>query len=356
MTSVSLLVTTLGFIHVILVISQTLAVTVFSDKKPECAFEEGTLCAQVWNTTHKAWLASSSHWLIAKPAAIIGILLGALVVRWLVHRAISRLTARKTENPDSVPVILRPLKERAPAALEATGLLSERRRQRADTIGSVLRSVSSAVIFVIAVMLVADQFEINLGPLLASAGIVGVALGFGAQTLVKDYLAGMSMMLEDQYGVGDVVNLGDATGTVEAIGLRVTKVRDVKGIAWYVRNGEIIRVGNLTQGWARAVVDIPVPFGINAEDATEVIAATARTFAQDEKFRADLLEDPEVLGVNEISAVGMMLRVMVKTTSAGQWTVARELRERIMAALQEAGIPSGWPVDPTGANGTKTSP
>ncbi len=311
--------------------------------KPECADDGTTLCAMVWNVTHKTWLANSSDLLIAKPLTILTIIVGALIVRWLVHRGITRLTRKTTQA--SVPTILRPLKERVPSSPTANGLLSERRRQRAETIASVLRSVSSVIIVATVVMLIADQLGIGLGPLLTSAGIAGVAIGFGAQTLVKDYLAGIFMVLEDQYGVGDAVDLGDASGSVEAIGLRVTTIRDVRGVVWYVRNGEVVRVGNLSQGWARAVVDIPVPFGTDVERANEVIAQAAQALAADEEWHTDLLEEPEVLGVNQLSSVGMMLRVMVKTTSSAQWKVARELRAHITAALSEAGISSGWPVD-----------
>ncbi len=150
-----------------------------------------------------------------------------------------------------MPAVLRPLKERVGnnGAGDA-GMVSERRRQRAETVGSLLRSVTSLVIGVLAVMLVLGEIGFNLGPFIAGAGIVGIALGFGAQNLVKDFLSGIFMILEDQYGVGDVVDLGAASGTVEAVGLRVTRLRDGNGTLWYVRNGEILRVGNKSQGFA----------------------------------------------------------------------------------------------------------
>ena len=152
-----------------------------------------------------------------------------------------------------MPALLRPLRERLPDSHDATTVFRERRRQRAEAIGSVLRSFATAVVFSIAVLLILGELGVNLGPLLASAGIAGVALGFGAQNLVKDFIAGLFMLLEDQYGVGDVVDLGEASGTVEAVGLRITTIRDGRGVVWYIRNGEIVRVGNKSQGWA--VVD-----------------------------------------------------------------------------------------------------
>src|SRR5262249_41604801 len=155
---------------------------------------------------------------------------------------VSRLTRSASEEHG--PGLLRPLRERIPVGpLDTTLVRTERRRQRAEALGSVLRSSISITIFAIAIMLILGELGVNLAPLIASAGIAGIALGFGAQNLVKDFIAGLFMLLEDQYGVGDAVDLGEATGTVEAVGLRITTVRDVRGVLWYIRNGEIVRVG-----------------------------------------------------------------------------------------------------------------
>jgi small-conductance mechanosensitive channel len=250
---------------------------------PDCASEEG-LCRLVYRTTHVDWVAESSDWLIAKPAIILGIVVGALIVRWLAHRVITRLVRSTGET--TVPIVLRPFKERAETIATAE-LASERRRQRAETIGSVLRSIASAAIFVIAAMTILGELGINLAPLIASAGIAGVALGFGAQSLVRDFLSGMFMILEDQYGVGDIVDFGEATGTVEGVGLRCTTVRDVNGVVWYVRNGEVIRVGNKTQGWAQVVIDVPLPYGTKLDEAQELIAKVVEEFAGGARRRAD---------------------------------------------------------------------
>ncbi len=282
------------------------------------------------------------------------------MLRWLIHRAISRLT----EGPSGdgkIPAILRPLRERAPESLrEAAGLMSERRRQRARTIGSVLRSLASAGVFGVAVMMILAEIHINLAPLIASAGIVGLALGFGAQNLVRDFLSGIFMMLEDQYGVGDIVDLGEASGTVEAVGLRITTVRDAHGVVWYIRNGEVIRVGNKSQGWAVVNIDIPVPFGTDIELVQQVMQEAANTLASEDDWKPDLLAPPEALGVEQITANGMMLRVTVKTTSAAQWRVARELRARVSEAVDAAGITSGMvpavPAVTPAANGNATPP
>ena len=168
---------------------------------------------------------------------------------------------------------------------------SERRRQRADSLGSVLKSIASVAIFAVAVMLILGELGVNLAPLIASAGIAGVALGFGAQNLVKDFIAGLFMLLEDQYGVGDVVDVGEASGTVEAVGLRITTIRDARGVLWYIRNGEIVRVGNRSQGWALVIVDVPVGFA-GVEEAAAVLRAAAAGLADDPEFADDLLEPP----------------------------------------------------------------
>jgi small-conductance mechanosensitive channel len=307
---------------------------------PDCARTNG-MCQWIYEQTGQTWLASGSYYFLLKPAQILLILILATVARYLMHRAINRLV--RTTTAGSVPTVLRPLKERLPSSIaEATTVFPERRRQRAEAIGSVLRSAASVTVYSIAVLLVLGQLGVNLGPLLASAGIVGVALGFGAQTLVKDLLAGLSMLLEDQYGVGDVVDLGEASGTVEAVGLRVTTIRDVRGVLWYIRNGEITRVGNKSQGWAVVVVDVPIGFAA-VDRAVEVIREAAAGMAQDPAYAEDLIEPPEVLGVEQITVEGAVLRTTVKTVSDAQWRIGREMRARLSDALAAAGIAAQLP-------------
>lgn len=308
---------------------------------PECASEAGTWCNQVWRLTGNEWLAASADWLIAKPAKILLILLIALVLRFLARRLIGKLTTLPSDNDGKSPAILRPLRERAPAILNETTL--ERRRQRAQTIGSVLKSVATLLILGIAVMEILAELGINLGPILASAGIVGVALGFGAQNLVKDFLSGMFMMVEDQYGVGDFVDVGEAAGTVEAVGLRITTLRDLGGTVWYVRNGEILRVGNSSQGFAVAVVDVPLAHGSNVEHATRLVSQVATEVTSEAPLSTDTLEQPTMLGVESVTAEGIQLRLTVKVRPGKQWAVQRALRGAITAALADAGFKSPVP-------------
>ncbi len=291
-------------------------------------------CETVGQLTGSQWLAQSANWLIAKPLTIILILIVAMVIRSIARRLIDRLTRA---SGGRVPTLLRPLKERAPQALGT--LLSERRAQRAKTIGSVFKSITSVIVFGIAFMMILAELGVNLAPVLASAGILGVAVGFGAQNLVRDFLSGVFMMLEDQYGVGDVVDVGEATGTVEAVGLRITTMRDINGTVWYVRNGEILRVGNSSQGFAVAVVDVPIGYGADVGHATDILGRVAREVTETEPVSEDVLEPVEVLGVERVSATeGIMLRTTVKVRPGRQWAVQRTLRARIMAAFEDAGI------------------
>ncbi|MBB4676246.1 mechanosensitive ion channel family protein [Crossiella cryophila] len=298
--------------------------------------------SQEWLLSSAEWLANNP-WIITKPIKIILIMVGAFLLRYLLRRMIDKLTSNS--GAGRVPVLLRPLKERAPEAIKAAAgpLLSERRAQRAKTIGSLLKSITSLLVFGIAFLMILETLTIDITPIIASAGVLGVAIGFGAQNLIKDFLSGIFMMLEDQYGVGDVVDLGPATGTIETVGLRVTTLRDVNGTVWYVRNGEVLRVGNSSQGFAVAVVDFPVAHNVDAARATELMAEVVTDAATRTPLLEDVLEPPEVLGVEKVTADTVTLRMTVKVRPGRQWAVQRALRAKIMAAYDEAGIEPPYP-------------
>jgi moderate conductance mechanosensitive channel len=268
---------------------------------------------------------------------VLVILVVAVVVRWLLHRAISRVVSRAVESP-AVPETLRGrFLDMSPA------VATERRRQRAETIGSILRSSASIVVFGIAVATVLSEFDIDLGPAIAGAGIVGVALGFGAQNLVKDFLNGIFMILEDQYGVGDAIDVGEASGIVESVALRTTRLRSVDGTVWHVRNGEVLRVGNMSQGWSRALLDVSVAYGTDVDHASAVIKRVADDVWRGERVGEFVLEEPEVWGVEQLGADGMAIRLVVKTAPLEQWKVARELRRCLKDAFDEEGIEIPFP-------------
>lgn len=240
-----------------------------------------------------------------------------------------------------------------------------RATSRTETIGSVLRSVTTGTIGVLAGTLVLGALGINLGPLIAGAGIVGVALGFGAQNLVRDFLAGIFILLEDQYGLGDIIDVGDAgdilaSGTVEGFTLRVTRLRDVQGTVWWVPNGEIRRVGNSSQLWARSLIDVRVPYGTDIEHATGVIKRVADAVWQDERWAAQILEEPEVWGVEAFGPSEFLMRLVVKVEPARQWAVNRELRARLLVAFDQEGIEvpqqTVWMRDRSGVTPSKQQP
>jgi moderate conductance mechanosensitive channel len=280
--------------------------------------DNGTVCNITWDLTHNRSLSVASDWVIGKPLAVLALLLVAALIRWLLHRLTDRLTNR--------------------AAAVTGSATAERRVQRAKTMGSLLKSVVTTVIVVMVSMMIIDELGYNVAPLIASAGIVGLALGFGAQNLVKDYLAGIFMIVEDQYGVGDVVDLGEANGTVEAVSLRITRVRDVNGTVWYVRNGEILRVGNQSQNWARTVLDIPVAFSEDLQRVRRILKEVAHDLWEDEDYNQLIIEEPEVWGVERWDPDGVVVRVTLKTAPLEQWGIAREMRERIKARFDHEGI------------------
>jgi moderate conductance mechanosensitive channel len=287
------------------------------------------LCRIVHEWTGSEGLARSADWLIAKPASILLLVVIGVVVRWLLHRMIDGLVKRATEG--NVPAVLQHGKvgQARELLLESGPIAIERRQQRTRTMASLLKSVSTGVIFSVVAFMAIATLGYNIAPLIASAGILGVALGFGAQSLVKDFLSGIFMILEDQYGVGDAVDLGEASGSVEAVGLRVTRIRDVNGTVWYVRNGEILRVGNMSQNWARTVLDIPVAFTEDLDRVQEVLRDEAHALWEDQEFRELILEEPEVWGIERWDPDGVVIRVVLKTAPLEQWEVAREMRQRI---------------------------
>lgn len=293
-----------------------------------CNGNDDVICPLVEGLLPKGW-APFAAWLIT----IVLILLGALILRKIVHRVIGRITRRAAVGV--LPERLRKGDQPDPAQ----ALLTERRRQRAETMGSVLRYIASIIIMGTAILMILARFGMNLTPLLTSVGILGIAVGFGAQELVKDFISGMFMLLEDQYGVGDIIDTGTAVGTVEAVTLRITRLRDADGRVWYIRNGTITRVGNESQGWSRALVDVPVPYDADIDEMRELLKGIA-TDLWEEPDQHDLVivEEPQVYAVEQISDSALIFRVTAKTVPGKQSQVARELRVRIKHALDEKGI------------------
>lgn len=321
-----------------------------------------TLAATVFDSAEDFW-----SWFLDKPLKVILTLVIGLVAIYVLRRVITSLTERiaNGQKPRSV--------ERAavPAAAVAAGTVpagttpatprrknmlmtpqalagalnaanpraAERRAQRARTVGSVLNSSVNIVIGTIMVLSILQTLGQNIAPLLASAGVVGVALGFGAQSLVKDFLSGIFLLIEDQFGVGDIVDLGSGVvGTVEAMGLRLTQVRAFDGTLWYVRNGEILYAGNSTQEWSRALAEVQVPLGADLDVVRAALGRAADRVKNDPELGDSLLETPSVRGVDAVSYLGLTFTLHAQVRPAQQWLVARSLRSAAHVELLAAGI------------------
>jgi small conductance mechanosensitive channel len=312
-----------------------------TDIQQACGDDPSLICRRVLDWTDSTGWAEAADKLLATPLTILLIVLLAYVANLIVRRAIRRLTD-KIADPDAQQRMQK-LKKRAPTAIVDTGTVSLRSAARAQTLALVLRSIASVLIWTIAVTMILGELGVNLGPLIAGAGIAGVALGFGAQSLVKDFLSGIFMLVEDQYGVGDIVDVGEATGTVEAVTLRTTRIRSVEGTVWHVPNGMIDRVGNMSQQWARALLDVEVAYGTDIDEAQQVIKAVADGVAEDPEWRRRILEPPEVWGIESMGPDAMSIRLVVKTRPGDQFPVMRELRRRLSEAFLREGIEMPFP-------------
>lgn len=318
-----------------------------------CGDTPSFICREVLERTDSERLAEGIDILLARPLKMALV----VTVAWVVTRVLRRIINRFVLSLSDASQTSRRLKgsvrrSRIVSAIQGAehtgGAVSLRAAGRAETLGYVLRSVSAFSIWTIAALTILGELGLNLGPLIAGAGIVGVALGFGAQSIVKDFLAGIFIIIEDQYGVGDLVNLDEGgsapvAGIVEAVSLRSTRLRAVDGTVWHVPNGTILRVGNLSQEWARALLDVSVGYNADIPLTEAVIKRVADGLWHDPDWSALVLEEPEVWGVEDLGADGVTIRLVVKTQPSAQFTVQRELRSRIKVALDEAGVEIPFP-------------
>jgi small conductance mechanosensitive channel len=291
------------------------------------------------------WFADRGDEIAASAGKIAFIAVLAIVINYLLRRTIRRTVAKIAATGGHERLSLG--QPRAATIDPASVLAGERRIQRTQALGSVLSSSVTIIVFTIAIVMILGEMGVSLGPILASAGIAGVALGFGAQNLVKDFLAGIFVVVEDQYGVGDVIDSGLATGTVEEVGLRITRLRDLNGVIWYVRNGEVVRVGNKTQGWAMATIDVMVAYDEDLGKVNSIIERVTDELAEDEDWKSKIVEKAQILGVESMAGDAVTIRVMIKTAPLASMEVARELRARLKEAFDDAGI--RVPLRPFGA-------
>ena len=305
-----------------------------------CGTDPSWACQRVLDLTEsEAWAEATD--LLNVPLRILVIFVLAWVANRLVRRAIHRFTDG-IGNPEAQERIRR-LKRRAPAAVVPAGSLSLRSAARARTLAQVLQSIATIGIWTIALVMMLGELGVNLGPLIAGAGIAGVAIGFGAQSLVKDFLSGIFMLAEDQYGVGDIIDAGEASGTVEAVTLRTTRLRDVNGTVWHIPNGNITRVGNKSQQWARALLDVGIAYGADIDEAQSVIKQVADGLWREPEWSGKILDEPEVWGIEQLGPDAIVIRLVVKTQPSEQFAVTRELRRRLADAFYHEGIELPFP-------------
>ncbi|NYD66501.1 mechanosensitive ion channel family protein [Agromyces atrinae] len=279
------------------------------------------------------WWGEQGGVILGKAINVIVIVAVALLIRWILHLVIRRVVdnivngvKRKQDVTDT-------------QALQASPLAAVRLVQRTRTLGSVLTNVVNVTLFIVVVLMIVGVIDSTiLGSFALLSAAIGAGLGFGAQNIVKDALNGLFMVVEDQLGVGDIVDLGPVTGVVEDVRIRVTQVRDVNGTLWFVRNGEILRVGNMSQGWARVILDITVPYETDVDGVESEILATAVDMAQNSKWRSRILERPEVWGLESIVEGALVIRLVVKVRTSSKDDIARELRMRLKRALDDMGV------------------
>lgn len=292
---------------------------------------------QWWQSEHMR------SWLVDKPIGIGLILIVAIVGNWLLRRLITKLADNSIKKGKlSSPLSPRKTHVETDKALASTN--EARRVSRIQTLAGVGRSAVSIFVWVWAALAILDKLGVNVAPLVASAGVVGVALGFGAQALVKDFLSGIFMLMEDQYGIGDTIDLGNGVfGDVESISLRITTVRDIDGALWYVRNGEILQVANHSDRYSVARIQVPVALSNDPDKAFSVISAAAADASHDPTIRDNILAEPTVNGMSGLEVDHMSFRVSVKTLPGKQWDVQRALQSKILSAMHAEGIATPYP-------------
>jgi moderate conductance mechanosensitive channel len=299
---------------------------------PNYCDERGWACQPVLDATGNEGLANVVGWISEKPLTIVAILLVAWIANRILRRVIKRGGDRMMQNADRFGDYMPTKFRRA----ESVG----RSAARGEAISTVARSVATCVVVVGAAAAILAELGVSLAALFASAGIAGVALGFGAQNLVRDVLAGWFIVVEDRYGVGDTIDAGaPAVGVVERVTLRSTRLRDLNGTVWHVANGEILRVGNKSQNWSRAVVDVVVSPQADIDRACELLQQVGEDMREDPAWSERLTGSPNLLGVHLIDPTGVTLRVVQDTEPASQFPVEREYRLRVLRAFEAEGIP-----------------
>ena len=328
--------------------NQLLAQAVAPDLAGACGSEPGFVCEWVWDVSGNERLAEIIGWGVARPLKVVLILLAAVVVNRLLKNTIDGVVSRLVESrsekesaAESGALVARVGRR----ARKLTGIheRAERSRQRARTLGGLFRTTTTVAIYVLALLLALGEIGFDLGPLIAGAGIVGFAIGFGAQSMVSDIIAGIFILVEDQYAEGDWVDLGDASGTVEAVNLRTTVLRDIAGSQWTVPNGEIRRVCNFSQDFGKTVLDVDVAYDTDIDLAASVIKEVADELWRENLDSTTIIEEPQIAGVQNFGADSITIRLVVKTEAGEQWATGRLIRARLKKAFDANGIEIPFP-------------
>jgi small-conductance mechanosensitive channel len=287
---------------------------------------QGPLCEVLYEWTGNELLAEGVSFLLSTPLKIVIIVVLALIINRIIQRAIRRLTDRlgtaTAHHGDAV----------------VTERSVERAEERASTTGSLLRSLSSAMVWGAALIMMLDVFGLSVIPVIASAGVLAIAIGFGAQSVVEDLLRGVFMLAEDQFGVGDRISVRQVNGYVERVTLRTTVIRDTQGTLWHVPNSEIDWVANEAQETSRATIEIGVSYTADLDEAMDVLLQAAEAVAADPDWREHVTRPPEVSGVQELAADAVNIRVIVWVDAGERRKFERHLRRKLKAALDAAGI------------------
>ena len=329
--------------------NQLLAQAIAPDLASACGSEPGFVCEWVWDASGNERLAEIVGWSLERPLKVVLILAAAVVANRLLKKAIdgvvNQLVESRSENESAAEsdALAARVGRRARARLSRIHERSARSRQQARTLGGLLRRATTVAVYVMAVLLALGQIGFDLGPLIAGAGIVGFAVGFGAQSVVKDFIAGIFVLVEDQYAEGDWVDLGDASGTVEAVNLRTTVLRDIAGSQWTVPNGEIRRVCNFSQDFGKTVLDVDVAYDTDIDLAASVIKEVADELWRENLDSTTIIEEPQIAGVQNFGADSITIRLVVKTEAGEQWATGRLIRARLKKAFDANGIEIPFP-------------
>ena len=314
-----------------------------------CGPRTSVICSWVYrHTSGNTAAARAADWLVGRPLAIAAVLL----VGWLLHLLIRVLVGRSVRRLLDRPLLppLPPTSEVGPHETAEPGVVDldeyeevptreeARRTTRAHAVATAVSSTLSTLVWLIVLITILGILGLDLEPIIAGAGLAGIALAFGAQSLIKDLLSGLFILLEDHFGIGDEIQLDEATGMVEKMTLRHTVLRDLDGTVWYIRNGEIDKVRNFSQVWSGAMIDITVVYGTDLTAARTQLLHAADTVMSLPPFTDEVLGPPEVLGVQALDAAGITLRLLVKTLAGRQFDLQRQLLETINQSFQEHGL------------------